>query len=220
MRDSKPARIVTSGVVVGAAAFLFLYFYPLPPSPPAALHEAIGEAMAGLTLQLLGPDGRVFVICRETREFDRPASELQIRAFNRSLSKSGHKPAITRPIKIDPDRVMAVPAGDFFELLRKTTEKDVVASFMGPPIVGSAHEAQLGAAHAKVVAICTGPTPGMVDLKTLFSAGLLHAAVVDRTGTAASTARSPSGRAGFEALYQVVTDANLAEFPGRGGVGR
>jgi len=220
MRDSKPARIVSSLTIVGALGFLFLFFHAFPPRPPAPLHEAIGQAMAEQTLRLLGPDGRVLVISRETREFDHSAAELQLRAFNRVLEKAGRKPSVTRLVKIDPDRMMAVPPGDFFELLRKTSEKDVVTSFMGPPVLGREQAAQLGATHAKVVAICTGPTPAMVDLNGLFSAGLLHAAVVDRKDAMMSTGTPPSGRAWFDQLYQVVTDANVAELPGRSEPGR
>lgn len=220
MRDSKPARIVSSLTIVGALGFLFLFFHAFPPRPPAPLHEAIGQVMAEQTLRLLGPDGRVLVISREIREFERSAAEMQLRAFIRALEKAGQKPSATRLVKIDPDRVVAVPPGDFLELLRKTSEKDVVTSFMGPPTLSGAQAAQLSATHAKVAALCTGPTPAIVDLQGLFSAGLLHAAVVDRKDAMMSAGAAPSGRVWFERLYQLVTDANAAELPGRSEPGR
>ena len=195
-------------------AFLFLYLHPFSPKPPAPLHEAIGEVMAEQTVRLLGPGGRVLVIARESREFEKPAGAMQLSAFIRALKKAGKEPAVTRPVKIDPDRLMAVPPGDFFELLRKTAEKDLVASFMGPPNLGATAN-QLGGNHAKVAAICTGPTPGMVDLKGLFSAGMLHAAIVDRSDAMTSSGKPPAGRAWFEQLYQVITEANIADLPGR-----
>jgi hypothetical protein len=214
MRDSKPTRIVSSVTLVGAVGFLFLFFHPFPPQPPASLHEAIGEVMAEQTLRLLGPDGRVLVISREFREFEKPAGAVQLGAFNRVLKKAGKEPSVTRLVKIDPDRLMVVPSGDFLELLRKTTEKDVVASFMGPPLLGPMAN-QKGADHAKVVAICTGSMPVMVDLHGLFGSGLLHAAITDRPGAVMSASKPPSGRSWFDQLYQVITEANLAELPGR-----
>ena len=213
MRDTKTTRVVASLIIVGALAFLDLHFFPFTPLPNAHVHEAIGQILGEEAGRLLGPGGRVLVISRETTEFESPATEMQLKGFHRTLQGTGHTVALTRLIRVDPLRPVAVPPGDFFELLRKTSTNDVVVSFMGPPALNDEQLARLGGFQARVAALCTGPTPNQVDLRRLFTNDVLQAAVLSRREAAVTGLRPDTPRGWFDLFYRLVTRTNLADLP-------
>jgi hypothetical protein len=213
MRDTKATRAIAALALVGGLGSLFLSFYPIPPRPNRPLHEALGQALAEEALRLQGKGGRLVVIIRETSEFESPATALQWTAFQRALRQAGQTVAQTKRIKIDPLRVVSVPAGDFFDLIRKSSEKDVIVSFMGPPALNEAQVAQLAGKRARIVALCTGGTPAQVDLRPLFAGDLLHAAVVSRRTVAVTGSEPTTTRGWFDRFYRVITPDNLSDLP-------
>jgi hypothetical protein len=213
MRDTKATRAIASLALLGALGSLFLSFYPIPPRPNRLLHEALGQVLAEEALRLQGKGGRLVVIVRETSEFDSPATALQSKGFHRAVLKAGQKVAQTKRIKIDPLRVVVVPPGDFFDLIRKSSEKDVIVSFMGPPALNETQVAQLAGKRARIVALCTGDTPNQVDLRRLFASDLLHAAIVSRRNVPAGGPEPTDARARFDRFYRVITPDNLSDLP-------
>lgn len=216
MRSAARNRLmwgVAVGLLATAAALLVTRLWPWPPPPNVALHEAVGQVLAQHAQQLLGPGGRLILVARDTTEIETPAARIQLRAFQNACHRAGTPVALTRLIRVDPLRPVAVPPGDFFELLRKTSTNDVVVSFMGPPALTSAQASRLRRGHARVVALCTGPIPNQVDLRRLFAQGLLHGAVLDRHA-ASTTALQPSSPQGwFDLFYRLVTNGNQVELP-------
>jgi|DewCreStandDraft_4_1066084.scaffolds.fasta_scaffold82243_2 hypothetical protein len=213
MRESQPVRILASLTIVGALAVLFFYFVPFPPRPVAPLHEGLGQTLGTQALRLLGPGGRIFVIVRETTEFDSPATQMQLRGFRRTLQQAGHAPSLTRRVRSDPRSVVQAPTGDFLALLKKTWAQDVVVSFMGPPDFDDRQIAELGGARARVVALCTGSMPQRVDLHRLFTNDLLHAAILTRREASVPLVAPETPQAWFDRFYFLVTATNLADVP-------
>jgi len=213
MRDKKPARVAASLTIVGALVFLFVHFFPFTPRPNAHVQEALGQVLGEETSRLLGSGGRVLVFARDTRKFESPATEMQLRGFDREQQRAGRRAAVIRRIKVDPLRPLAVPPGDFLELLRKTSENDVVVSFMGPPALSDVQMAQLGSKRARVAALCAGSMPSQVDLRRLFTNDLLHAAIISRREAAVTALRPDTPRGWFDLFYLLVTTNSLAELP-------
>src|SRR5258708_2134762 len=134
---SKKKIVGMAAVLVTLAALgsLYLSVVGLAPRVDVRPHEALGEAVARETRKQLGAGGHIHLIRRDTTVYPNPAADAQIRAFHRDLRKAGASVAATTVIKTDPLRLLSVPSGDFYKLLEKSSEADVIASFMGPPVL-------------------------------------------------------------------------------------
>jgi hypothetical protein len=213
MRKATIIRLVAALILIGVVIFFVWQWLPRPPRPNVALHQGIGQVMAQQALSLLGPGGQLIVVVRDTSEVKAPATDIQLQAFRQVCRQAGQPVALTRLIRVDPLRPVAVPAGDFAELLRKTSTNDVVVSFMGPPPLNNPALTRLRGRHARVVALCTGPIPNQVNLRQLFANGLLHAAVVDRREASLTALKPTMPQAWFDLFYRLVTATNQTEAP-------
>jgi hypothetical protein len=208
--------VLGSTLILVSAAWYFFAFQWVSPPFDARIHDAIGEVMGQEVLKLSGGKGRVVLIQRDSRTTHSPASDAQVRALARVLRAGGSQIAVTNVMKVDPLRVPSVPPGDFFQILKKAAEGDVVVSLLGPPALTDQMAGKLDASGAKVVALCAGAVPRTVNLKELFQKNLLNVAVVDRPSPPALTGDGATGRALFDRYYQVITAANAGEAdPGR-----
>lgn len=193
-------------VTLAALAWLYLSVYPRPPSPPLAPHRAVGELLGAQALQGLAPGARVFVLARDTSQFSVPVADAQLQGCLATLAKGGVKSPTLRRLRVDPLRIVGVPPGDFFELLKKNQPSDVIISFLGPPQISAEQLARLGDNRPRVLALCSGAMPQQVNLKALFDEKLLHAAAIHRLDAAAAGGSQP--------MFKLITLANLAELPG------
>lgn len=211
MRNNTTVNWMAGGVIAVAGVWLGLFLYPFPPGIDARLHKAVGETLAAEAIKLADPAARLFVLTRDTVEFQVPATVAQLDGLQQTLKAAGRPAATVRVFKADPLRVVEVPPGDFFDLLKQAKETDVFISLLGPPNLADAQVAKLGPnKRPKVIALCTGPVPRRVDLKKAFTQQLLHAAVVQRPGAPAKVGPGDA-RAAFAQLFNVITPANLAE---------
>lgn len=197
-------------VILAAAGWLCLFLFPSPPPIDPRPHQGLGAAMAAEALKLMEPDARLIVITRDQESFVLPATAVQLESFLKAIKAAGKSPHTIRAMKVDPLRVVAVPPGDFFDMLRQGRENDVIVSFLGPPTLNADQMARLGARRSRVVALCSGAMPARVDLKRLFEQKLLHAAIISRPDAPAqASAGNPD--AAFEQFFKVVTAANLSD---------
>jgi hypothetical protein len=203
---------VATAVTLAAWLGLYLWFHPHPPGIDRRPHEAAGALLAEETVKLLGPNARVIVIARDPELFQVPAGAAQLGGFLRALKKAGRTPSLVRLFKVDPLRVVTVPSGEFYDLLRQARNEDVVVSFLGPPVLSADQTARLGDKHPRVLAVCSGAMPATVDLKRLFEQRLLLAAVVNRQGLPIQGAASGS-RLAFDQLFKLITGDNLSDLP-------
>jgi hypothetical protein len=212
MGNRKSVNWLAGAVIVAAAAGLYLFLFPTPPAIDARPHKGAGETLAGEALKLLEGNARLIVITRDLQSFKVPAAEAQLRGFLGALRDAGKAPAAVRSIKVDPLRVVEVPPGEFFDLIRLGKEDDVIVSFLGPPALADEQVAKLGAKRPRILALCSGGLPARVDLKTTFAQQLLHLAVVSRPDAPAQ-AGPGSERGAFEQMFKVITPGNVSELP-------
>jgi len=197
--------------MVTAWAVILFSIYPLPPRFDSGPHRELGQVLAREALKLQQPGGRIILITRDTAMFKAPAFEAQAEGFRRTLKNARVEIAATRLLKVDPLRVLSVPSGDFLELLRKASEKDVIVSLLGPPVLDAGQIAKLDGNRPRVLAVCSGAMPRQVDLKRLFDEKLIHAAVISREEPAAASAAGATGA--FDRHFKLITPTNLTELP-------
>ena len=210
MRDSK--------FIAAAAGFVFLCsataiaislsggFGPRLESAP---YLAVGKTLARQALVLLKPGGLVTVITRDTAAFQNPATDLVLAGFKAELNKARVNISAIETLQIDPLRPMAVPAGDFAQWIKHASKGSVIVSLMGPPVLNDTELSQLGEIKPSIVAFCSGPVRDQVDLRVLFSQGLLQAAVVSKRAGLCKPSNSSNERALFDSRFVEVTSGNL-----------
>jgi hypothetical protein len=214
VRDNKVIGTVAGVTALGSGlAIVFCltggFAQRLDPTP----HAAVGRVLAEQTLSLLKPGGQVTVISRDTSAFQNPATDIQFASYSRALKRGGVKIAAIESLQVDPLRPMSVPSGDFFRLIKTSAKGNVIVSLMGPPMLTDAQLLQLGEPNPAIVAFCPGPLRDQVDLRSLFSRGLLQAAVVSKRGITASLTRPASERDAFDRQFVAVTSGNLTALP-------
>jgi hypothetical protein len=116
-------------------------------------------------------------------------------------------------IQVDPLRPVAVPPGDFFELIRRSSAEHVLVSLLGPPLLTEEQRNRLGRVKPKIVAFCSGSVAENIHLRQLFDAGLLHAAIVNKPPSATAIGNHQSVPDTFDQLYLAVRAANLSTLP-------
>lgn len=176
-------------------------------------HEAAGYVLAQQALSLLKPGGQIKVIARDTGTFKNPASDILLNSFRKTIGQAHASIGGLERLQVDPLRPVEVPAGDFFELIRRTPKGSVIVSLMGPPFLSDTQRKQLGEISPAIVAFCSGSLAEQADLHGLFEDGLLQAAVVSRHNPV-SAASPPADRQGwFDQWFIAVTAANAASIP-------
>lgn len=210
MRRSVPIEIAALGAT--AAALLTLYFSCVEPKPTLdrSLHVALGQALAREGVALLPSGGRIAIITRDTEAFRQPALDVLLNALQSELRHAGVPAPALHLLQTDPLRPVDVPSGDFFELMRRPDVNSVVISLLGPPLLTSEQRGKLGKSFAKVVAFCPGNLAENVDLRQLFQAALLHAAVVPRKDSTQGQGKSTAATTRFDQLYQIVRPQDLS----------
>ncbi len=215
MVNRKSVNWMAGAVILAATAWLYLFLFPSPPSIDARPHRGLGEAMAAEALKLMEGDARLMVITRDHDSFILPATEVQLDSFRKAVGAAGRKIHTTRAMKVDPLRVVSVPPGDFYEMLRQGKDNDVIVSFLGPPALSADQLAKLGTKRCRVVALCPGATPARTDLRDAFQQKLLHAAIISRPDAPARAGAGDS-RAAFEQMFKVITPSNLDDLAAPG----
>jgi hypothetical protein len=155
----------------------------------------LGRTLAAESLKLLKPGGKLTIIARDTDVFPQPAMALALSTLQKELHRAGAEIRSTQLVQLDPIRPSAVPSGDFYELLRRLPDGEVIVSLLGPPVLSEEQKEKLGRPRARVAALCTGTSE---NTEALFASGLLYVAIINKP--AASSAQGNS----FEQLYTIV----------------
>lgn len=211
MKSNRTYKAVWITTILAAAVGSYLLHHPRPPAVERAPHEALGEVLAVEAVGLLGPGGRLIVIAREAKPFRVPANDAQLEGLRRAVEREGGRIVVERRIRLDPLRPVAVPPGDFYDLLRMGKAEDVIVSLLGPPELEPGQWAALKRDRPRVVAACPGTVPARVDLAGLHARGLLEAAVVQRPDAPARA--GGVGQAAFGRMFRLLRPAELRSWP-------
>lgn len=212
MTNRPGLNVAAAFAVLAVWAGVYWFLHPHPPTGDAAPHQALGAVLAREALQRCKPEARLVVIARDAQPFAVPACEAQLDGFLAELKKSGRTVGLFLRIKLDPLRPPAVPPGDFFDLIRRGKDDDVIVSFLGPPTLDETQIAKLGARRPTILAVCPGTLPQRLDLRQLFSRKLLTAAVISRLEANPRPGAS-RGQAAFDQCFKLITAENVAELP-------
>jgi hypothetical protein len=197
--------------IAGSGAVLYQALIGPGPRFDLAIHEAIGRTLAAEAVPLLGEGGRIFLVARDASSVPNPPAEAQLKALSAALKQTGHAISATNLFKLDPLRLLKLPAGDLAMFMKKMNEKDVLISLLGPPDFNQTQSAALGDKRPKIVALCPGTMPRQINLKKLFEDQALHVAIVSRRETASANPTDVASAPGFDTLYAIVKPANVSE---------
>ena len=188
-------------VVFAALSLLALAFsfWSVPPSVNKKLHSEIGRNIASEALKSLKPGGKISIITRDTDAFPQPELTILMNRLEQEIRRAGAEINTIQHLQRDPIRPNEVPSGDFYELLRRSREGDVIISLMGPPLLLPEHREKVGQPKAAVVALCHSGSAEATKIEGLLSAGLLKAAILNKP-----SATVAKGGLSFEQLYSVV----------------
>jgi hypothetical protein len=213
MANKKLINWLAGALIAAALLWLYLFFNPRPTAIDRRLHDKVGEVLATEAIKLLEPGARLTMIARAKEPFQVPAAAAQLDAFLRTIKESGKTITTAHFLKIDPLRVVSVPPGDFFDLMRQARSNDVIVSFLGPPLLDEQQLGKLAGNPPRVVALCSGAMPVQVDLREIFERQLLATAVISRTNAPAQSATARTAQEAFDQMFKVITPANLSDLP-------
>ncbi|MGE3308793.1 MAG: hypothetical protein AB7O66_02400 [Limisphaerales bacterium] len=215
MRNRRSLEFTAGVCAFGTAVVAYVAVTDFPPSYDRAFHRSVGQAIARETLRHSNTGGAITAIVRDTAEFRHPEADAQFDGFEAAITAGGAVIEKIQGLQIDPLRPIAVPPGDFFELIRRAPQGSVIVSFMGPPELTPEQRALLPETKPAIIAFCPGNLPGRANLPELFQAGLLRAAIVDRPPPAAkpSGGAPPARPRVFEDAYRIVHAADASGLP-------
>jgi len=202
-------NVVATAVTLTSILVLYGSLHGFGPAAHTGAHAAMGQVLGQEALKLRGSGGRILVLARDTAVDRNVCSDAQWKSFKRTIKHSGASISSATFVRLNPIRLIAAPTGDFFTLIKKSSENDVIVSFIGPPVLSDEQVAQLGEQRPRIVAVCSGWTPRQVNLRRIFEQHLLSSAIISRQDSTRSTAASSE----FKDSFGLVTTANLSELP-------
>ena len=209
--NKKATNVIAALVISVSVIVLYATLHGFGPRVDTTAHKALGQMVAEEALKARGPAGRITVLARDTSTQENPYADAELKTLQYALKKARGVMTTTRLLKLNPIRLIAVAPGDFFDVLKKASEEDVVVSLIGPPVLSDQEAAKLGERHAKIVAVCSGWTPRQVNLRRIFEQGLLSTAIISRPDPSASGGGSMEET--FNRNFALITSANLSELP-------
>lgn len=212
MQKQRVKVIASLALVAACLFFLGTRFIHFRPRFDRREHIGVGTVLAEQAAKLATGGGRIVLIVPDTKLFDYPGAEAQLKAFHSTLRQAKLRVSATYPIQLDPLRPPRAPATDLVDILRKyNSESDVVVSLLGPGVPSPELKQRLPAKHARIIALCSGEMPRQINLASLFEDNLLHVAIVSRPNPDFIRPASDEPRVWFDHLYQVVSTRQAVE---------
>jgi hypothetical protein len=211
--DKRTRDIAVGSLAVGAAAVsLYLGFGPRGPKLDLDTYEVLGAVTAQETARLLGGQGRVMVMARDTGAARNPSVEAELRAFQQALKKHAGLSLVTERIPVTPMLMMAtgggVPPDRFLKALQARADLGAVVLFFGFPQLAEPELEALKKSGVKTVVV-SSLRPGY---KQLLERQAIQLAIVPRAGApppGAPAARTLRER--FDRQFTLLTPAEAAQ---------
>jgi len=172
-------------------------------------YTALGEVMAGKTIELCGGKGTIVLVISESDKDKPTASGQTIAAFRKALGKAVPVAAI-ESVKT-PAMIMRgiepLPAAKFAELLQKYSTADYLVSFVGVPLLTPDQIAQLPTPRPQVVVAVVHNAPA----RAMFAQKVICLAAIPKVASDVAAANSPQEL--FDAQYQLITPETAGLLP-------
>ena len=176
------------------------------------LHQGIAQVLAEETARLTTNRGQVVVIAIETG--NQPELRAQLEEFERALRRFPHI-TIKETYKLETEGRAKYGLGSglsarrFVRIVNKNLNAEAFVSFVGAPEMKDVNRQEL-----KRTPLFVAETRSCDELKALFDAKILHAAVVPRFEFPAPVEDTPrTPRAWFDKQYQLVRSQDAARLP-------
>src|SRR5262245_29557285 len=202
--------VASVAVIVAAGTWIYFKEYKAP-EHNVALHQTVGEIMAGETARVIGNKGKIVLVTIPTD--GEPELKTQLDAFKQTLKKSGAIEIKEYELETKDQPKYGVGAGlsgrRFVRIVNKNQNADAIVSFVGAPKLSAEDLAQLGKVP-KFIAEARSPN----HLSKLFEKKLLAVAVVYRFRFPAPVQGNPrTAREWFDKRFQVVAAENAESLP-------
>jgi len=206
--------VVVSLAVGAAAVSLYSAFPGRSPKIDLNPYEAVGAVAAEETAKLLGNQGRVLVMARDTGAEKNPSVEAELKAFRRTLKKHAGLSQVTENIRATPMLMMAtgggVPPDQLFKALETHANVGALVLFCGMPPLADP-ELETLRKHGVKTVVVSSFYPGY---RLLLEQQVIHLAIVPRPDAPAPGAPPPRTlRERFDQDYMIVTPAEAARLP-------
>ena len=210
--NAKRAVTAVASVAVILASGAWIYFKQFKaPAHNVALHQTVGEVMAGETARVIGNKGKIVLVAIPAD--GEPELKTQLDAFKQTLKKSGAIEIKEYELDTKDQPKYGVGTGlsgrRFVRIVNKNQNADAIVSFVGAPKLAAEDLAQLGKVP-KFIAEARSPS----HLSKLFEKKLIESAVVYRFRFPAPVQGNPrTPREWFDKRFQVVTAQNADSLP-------
>ncbi len=198
---------ITVAIVAVSAAAIALYLALANREEPINLgtYEVLGAVAAEEAARLVGGQGRMVVVVRDTGPDKNPSVEAELKAFEQTLRKSSGLSAIVERVTVNPMMMMAtgggLPAEELFRLIEKNAKVDAVVLFFGFPPLTDGELAKLMETGVKVIVV-SSLRPGY---QRLLERQAIHLAIVPRPDPPPADARpAQTVRERFDQEYLIL----------------
>ncbi|MCL4787453.1 MAG: hypothetical protein KJ070_11755 [Verrucomicrobia bacterium] len=213
--NQRTKQITVAIVAVSAAAIaLHLALANRPEPINLGTYEVLGAVAAEEAARLVGGQGRVVVVVRDTGPDKNPSVEAELKAFEQTLRKSSGLSAIVERVTVNPMMMMAtgggLPAEELFRLIEKNAKVDAVVLFFGFPPLTDMELAKLKETGAKVIVV-SSLRPGY---QRLLERQAIHLAIVPRPDPPPADARpAQTVRERFDQEYLILKAEDGSALP-------
>lgn len=198
---------ITVAIVAVSAAAIALYLALANREEPINLgtYEVLGAVAAEEAARLVGGQGRLMVVVRDTGPDKNPSVEAELKAFEQTLRKSSGLSAVVERVTVNPMMMMAtgggLPAEELFRLIEKNTKVNAVVLFFGFPPLTDGELAKLKETGAKVIVV-SSLRPGY---QRWLERQAIHLAIVPRPDPPPADARpAQTVRERFDQEYLIL----------------
>jgi len=177
-------------------------------------YTALGVVTAEETAKLLGEEGRVLVMVRDTGPNTNPSIEAQVKAFQQTLKPRRGVSVVVEKFQLTPMQMLAaaggVPTDQLFRALAAHPNTGAVVLFFGLPPLSEKEARALKESGAKLIVVSSF-RPGY---RQLMERQVIHRVIAPRPEAPPPGSAPPrTARERFDQDYLLITPAEAARLP-------
>ncbi len=202
---------LVAGIAIALIAFSLYYaLFARTPRVELGAYEVLGAVTAEETARLVGNQGAVLVIARDTGPDKNPSVEAQLAAFSKTLKRHSGLRELTARFEATPLLMMAtgggVPPDHLGAALQKHPEAVAVVLFCGLPTLGDPEWRELKQRGVKIIVVSSFRS----EYADLLERELVQLVITPRPeGPLTSATRPRTLRERFDQDYAILSAADV-----------